>query len=261
MNEVPLLHAATGAGTADGRGAAEVLAAALGTPVRPRPFAPGEREAARGAGVPGAWALLGGEDLLAAAPCPEARTVVLPRRDPRWSLEDPLHRGIEHLPPGARVVAGSPLGAALLRRCRADLVPVPAGAFPVAEETPVLVGVPLEGSAATPLDPAAFVPAPGTGLLGFAAPAGEEIPPAVRALADEGAAVALRIERAFLAGLGPLPAGASVGALARRKVSVMFSLRAVLFLPGEAPRDLHADIPLANASQFARSLGRHLARA
>ena len=257
---IPLLHPGTRAGAGEARRRAGPLGAALGVPVRPRPFGPGEREAARAGGVPGAWALLDGADLLAGAPSPAGRAVLLPRRDPRWSLEDLLHRPPDRLPPRTRVVAGSALGAALLRRVRPDLVAVAAGAFPLPEETPVLAEGPFEDlPAGIPLDPSVFVPAPGTGLGALAAPEGVDVPPAVRALEDPESATALLIERAFVEGLGLLPPGTTVGALARRKVSVLFSLRAVLFLPGGEPRDLLAEIPLADARQFARGFGRHLA--
>jgi len=185
--------------------------------------------------------------------------VVLPRRDPRWSLEDLAKRPLERLPAGARVVVPSPLGEALLLRARPDLVPVRAGTIPVPEETPVLAEGPWDGRpTGDPLDAALFVPAPGTGLALLLGPPGDGVPAAVRALEDEEARVCLDIERAFLAGAGEPAGRAALGALARRKVSVLFSLRAVLFLPGAPPRELLADIPLADARAFARGFGRHL---
>ena len=78
------------------------------------------------------------------------------------------------------------------------------------------------------------------------------------ALEDPDARTCLRIERAFLEGVGDPGEGASLGVLARKKVSVLFGVRAVLFRPGSPPRDLAADIPLENAGQFARGFGRHL---
>jgi len=137
--------------------------------------------------------------------------------------------------------------------------PVRAGAFPAPEETPVLAEGPWDGRpAGDPLDPAVFVPAPGTGISGLLAPVGADAPAAVRAMEDGEARTALDIERAFAATVGELPPGAALGVLARRKASVLHALRAVLFLPGEAPRDLGAEIPLADARAFARGFGRHL---
>jgi hypothetical protein len=169
-------------------------------------------------------------------------------------------RPLARLPAGAQVVVPSDLGAALLGRARPDLVALRAGAFPAPEETPVLAEGPWDGlPAGDPLDAALYVPAPGTGLAALFPPEGREVPAAVRALEDETARVALDVERAFVEGAGELPAGAALGALAVRRISVLFTLRAVLFLPGAPPRDLRADIPLADARAFARGFGRHVA--
>ncbi len=240
-----LLHRAGRRNALLAREAARALGAALGEVVE-----------ARTAGE-GGWTLLAGEDLVRGAPTPAERLVVLGRRDPRWSLEDLAKRPLAGLPPGTRVVVGSDLGAALLLRARPDLEPVRAGAFPVPEETPVLAEGPFDGRpAGDPLDPAAFVPAPGTGLLALLAPG--PVPERVRVLEDGEARTCLRIERAFLEGAGEPGEGASLGVLARKKVSILFGVRAVLFRPGAPPRDLAADIPLENAAAFARGFGRHL---
>lgn len=255
-----LLHRPGRRGAAEGEGAAALLARALGDAVAARAAAGGLAAAlGAGEGAEGAWALAAGGDLLALPAAALARAVVLPRLDPRWSLEDPTLRPLESLPAGTAVVAGSDLGVALLLRARPDLRPVRAGAFPLPEETPVLAEGPFEGSPTTrPLDPAAFLPAPGTGLAALLPPRGEDPPAAARALEDGEARTALVIERALAEGAGPLPPGAALGAMARRKVSVLFGLRAVLFVPGRAPRELKADIPLADARQFARSFGKSI---
>ena len=248
-------------GAAGGGGAAGLLAAALGEEVVPVVAGAGERGALlSGAGVPGAWGLLLGEALLGLPAEALPRCVVLPRLDPRWSFEDLVHRPLAALPAGALVVVGSPLGAALLRRARPDLRPVAAGTLPVPEETPVLAEGPYDGGpGGHPLDIGRFLPSPGTGLAVLLPPAGEEAPGAVRGIEDGEAATALRIERAFLRGVGELPPGASLAAFARRKVSVLFGLRAVLFPAEGEPRVLEVDIPIENASRFARSFGEHLA--
>ena len=219
--------------------AARALGSALGEPVEIR---------TEGAGP---WTYVTGREILAV---PAARLVVLPRRDPRWSLEDLPKRPLGALPPGTRVVVPSDLGVALLLRARPDLHPGRAGAFPLPEETPVLAEGPFDGRpAGDPLDPGAFLPAPGTGLCGLLA--GERVPDPVRALEDRDARTCLAIERGVVEGVG----GEGVlGALAAKRVSVLFSLRAVLFRPGAAPREVAADIPLEDAGAFARGFGRHL---
>jgi hypothetical protein len=202
----------------------------------------------------GEWTLLDGADLLAGPPLTTPGLVLLPRRDPRWSLEDMAHRPLDRLPAGTRVVVPSDLGAALLARARPDLVAVRAGSFPVPEETPVLAEGPFDGNpAGEPLDPRAFLPAPGTGLWALLGPE------SARALADGDARIAVAIERGLVAGAGTLPPGASLGAHARRKASILWHLRAALFRPGEAPREVSVDIPLEGAGTFARGFGRHLA--
>jgi hypothetical protein len=258
---IVLLHPAGRRAAVEARAAAGLLAGALGGEAETRPFAAGEREALlRGDGPAGAWGLLPGRDLVA-APAPRAgRLVVLRRRDPRWSLEDLAKRPLARLPAGARVVVPSALGEALLSRARPDLAALRAGAFPAPEETPVLAEGPFDGRpAGDPLDPALFVPAPGTGLEALVAPGDGDAPGPVRGLEDPAARVALDIERAFVAGAGDLPPGASLGALATRTLPILHSLRAVLFRPGAAPRVLRADIPEADARAFARRFGSHLA--
>jgi hypothetical protein len=185
--------------------------------------------------------------------------VVLPRRDARWSLEDMVKRPLDRLPPGCRVTVPPGLGEALLLRARPDLVAVKAGGFPAPEETPVLAEGPYDGRpAGDPLDAAAFVPAPGAGHAVLAPPRDGETPGEVRTLEDAASRVALEIEAAFLEGVGALPGGACLGVHARRKLDALYGLRAVLFRPGEAPRDLSAEVPLADRLQFARAFGRHL---
>ena len=257
---IRILHRTGRRGADEGAGAAALLARVLGVETVPAAAGGAEREALRaGAGVTEAWGLLLGGDLLALPAEALRRGVALPRLDPRWSLEDLVHRPLEALPAGTVVVTGSDLGAALLRRARPDLRPVRAGTLPVPEETPVLAEGPYDGGpGGRPLDLAAFLPAPATGLALLLPPAGEEAPEPVRALKDDGAATALRIERAFLEGVGDLPPGAALGLLSRRKVSVLFGLRAVLLPPEGEPRTLEADIPLADAARFARAFGRHL---
>lgn len=247
---VRLLHRRGRVGTAEGRLWAERLAGALGVPVEPRAAEPGES---------GEWRLLSGAGALAAILGSREQAVVLPRRDPRWSLEDMVKRPLDGLPPGCRIVAPPGLGEALLLRARPDVIPLKAGGFPAPEETPVLAEGPYDGRpAGDPLDAAAFLPAPGTGQALLLPPAGVEAPAAVRALEDAAARACLEIEAAFADGVGDLPAGAALGTLARKKVEVLYGVRAVLFTPGRPPRDFAAEVPLADRLQFARAFGRHL---
>jgi hypothetical protein len=240
-----LLHRAGRRNLLLAREAARLLAGALGG------------EVGLATGGAGEWTLLGGGELVEGPRRPPERLVVLPRRDPRWSLEDLPKRPLVALPPGTRVVVPSDLGAFLLLRARPDLVPVRAGTFPFPEETPVLAEGPVDGRpGGDPLDPAGFLPAPGTGLAALLAEGA--VPPAVRALEDGEARTLLTIERGLVEGVGDLPEGAALGVLARRKVSVLFGLRAVLFRPGQPPREVAADIPLENAGVFARGFGQHL---
>jgi hypothetical protein len=175
-------------------------------------------------------------------------------------VEDLARRPLDRIPPGTGVVVASDLGEALLRRARPDLLPLRAGRFPAPEETPVLAAGPREGvPGGEPLDAKAFVPEPWTGLRLLLSPRGEAVPEEARVLEDGAARSAMEIEEAFRRGVGDLPPGAALGALASRKVSVLFGLRAVLFVPGEAPRDLDAEVPLRDARQFARAFGAHLA--
>jgi hypothetical protein len=253
---IPLLHARGRAGIEEARRWAARLAEALGVEVAPRAVDP----AARGESTePGAWRLLAGAEAVAAASAHRARVVVLPRRDPRWSLEDLVKRPIDRLPPGCRVVTPPGLGEALLQRERPDLVPVRAGGFPTPEETPVLAEGPYDGRpAGDPLEPSRFVPAVGTGHA-VLVPPGEEAPPeGVRSLEDRVSRHALEIEAAFCAGVGELPAGASLGVLARRKLEGLYSLRYVRFAPGGAPLEATFEVPQADRVQFARAFGRHL---
>jgi hypothetical protein len=243
-----LLHRPGRASALHAREAARLLGGALGEEVHSRVGAPGDGTT---------WTLLPGSDLVRGPAPPRDRLVVFPRLDPRWSLEDLSKRPLPRIPAGASVVVPPGLGEALLGRARPDLLPLRAGSFPAPEETPVLAEGPYDGRpAGDPLDPGAFLPAPGTGLLALLAPA--EVPPAVRALEDADARTALAIERAFVAGVGDLPEGGALGALSGKKVSVLFEVWATLFLPGAPPRDLKADIPLADAPAFAIRFGRHL---
>jgi hydroxymethylbilane synthase len=164
---------------------------------------------------------------LPAAQVPGLVLAAVPERgDPRDMLlaRQPVG-GLDDLAPGARVGTGSPRRVALLKWLRPDLELMPirgnvdsrvrrvhAGEL----DAVVLAAAGLHrlglASAAAPLDPESFTPAPGQGTLAVEARADDtRVLGLLSALTDRPSRVALRAEWAFLQRLGgscTLPAGA-----------------------------------------------------
>lgn len=165
---------------------------------------------------------------LPAAQVPGLVLAAVPRRaDPRDVLVGRSRlTGLDDLGPGARVGTGSPRRVALLHWLRPDLELVPIRGNVDSRVRRVHGGeldavvlaaaglrrLGLAGEAAVPLDPEAFIPAPGQGTL--AVEAREDDTRALgllSALTHRPSRVALRAERSFLRRLGgscTLPAGA-----------------------------------------------------
>ena len=165
---------------------------------------------------------------LPAAQVPGLVLAAVPRRaDPRDVLVGRSRlTGLDDLGPGARVGTGSPRRVALLHWLRPDLELVPIRGNVDSRVRRVHAGeldavvlaaaglrrLGLAGEAAVPLDPEAFIPAPGQGTL--AVEAREDDTRALgllSALTHRPSRVALRAERSFLRRLGgscTLPAGA-----------------------------------------------------
>jgi hydroxymethylbilane synthase len=165
---------------------------------------------------------------LPAAQVPGLVLAAVPRRaDPRDVLVGRSRlTGLDDLGPGARVGTGSPRRVALLHWLRPDLELVPIRGNVDSRVRRVHGGeldavvlaaaglrrLGLAGEAAIPLDPEAFIPAPGQGTL--AVEAREDDTRALgllSALTHRPSRVALRAERSFLRRLGgscTLPAGA-----------------------------------------------------
>lgn len=165
---------------------------------------------------------------LPAAQVPGLVLAAVPRRaDPRDVLVGRSRlTGLDDLGPGARVGTGSPRRVALLHWLRPDLELVPIRGNVDSRFRRVHGGeldavvlaaaglrrLGLAGEAAVPLDPEAFIPAPGQGTL--AVEAREDDTRALgllSALTHRPSRVALRAERSFLRRLGgscTLPAGA-----------------------------------------------------
>lgn len=165
---------------------------------------------------------------LPAAQVPGLVLAAVPRRaDPRDVLVGRSRlTGLDDLGPGARVGTGSPRRIALLHWLRPDLELVPIRGNVDSRVRRVHGGeldavvlaaaglrrLGLAGEAAVPLDPEAFIPAPGQGTL--AVEAREDDTRALgllSALTHRPSRVALRAERSFLRRLGgscTLPAGA-----------------------------------------------------
>jgi hydroxymethylbilane synthase len=165
---------------------------------------------------------------LPAVQVPGLVLAAVPRRaDPRDVLVGRSRlTGLDDLGPGARVGTGSPRRVALLHWLRPDLELVPIRGNVDSRFRRVHGGeldavvlaaaglrrLGLAGEAAVPLDPEAFIPAPGQGTL--AVEAREDDTRALgllSALTHRPSRVALRAERSFLRRLGgscTLPAGA-----------------------------------------------------
>jgi hydroxymethylbilane synthase len=164
---------------------------------------------------------------LPAAQVPGLVLAAVPRRDdPRDVLVGRGRlTGLDDLAPGARVGTGSPRRVALLQWLRPDLELVPirgnvdsrVGRVHAGElEAVVLAAAGLRrlglATAAVPLDPESFTPAPGQGTLAVEARVDDtRALGLLSALTDRPSRVALRAERSFLQRLGgscTLPAGA-----------------------------------------------------
>jgi hydroxymethylbilane synthase len=160
------------------------------------------------------------------------------------ALDEPRPLGLRV---GARVGAGSARRASQLRAARPDVEAVPVaggldarldllrrgalGSVAVAaavfeRHAPAL---PAEARARR-LDPVAFPPAPGQGVLAVEAPGGSPVADALRALDHAPTRAAAEAERAVLAGLGG-GCGLPLGAYARR-AGDRWRLDATLGLPG-----------------------------
>ncbi len=169
------------------------------------------------------------KDVPTALPEGLALCAILERADPRDGLLSNGRR-LSELPAGARVGTTSLRRQALLRALRPDLVledlrgnvdtrirRLREGRFDAI--LLAMAGLTRLGRAAEvsePLDPRAFVPAPGQGAIALECrDSDEKVRAAVAPLADEATARAVTAERAFLAALGggcnvPLGAHASV---------------------------------------------------
>ena len=168
---------------------------------------------------------------LPAAQVPGLVLAAVPRRDdPRDVLVGRSSvAGLDDLRPGARVGTGSPRRVALLRWLRPDLELVPLRGNVDSRVRRVHGGeldavvlaaaglrrLGLAGEAAVPLDPEAFIPAPGQGTLAVEAREDDtRTLGLLSALTHRPSRVALRAERSFLRRLGgscTLPAGALAG--------------------------------------------------
>ncbi|HYY77716.1 MAG TPA: hydroxymethylbilane synthase [Actinomycetes bacterium] len=169
------------------------------------------------------------KDLPATQAAGLALAAVPERADPRDVLvaREPV-AGLDDLPPGARIGTGSPRRVALLRWLRPDVEVVGVRgnvdtrvrrALDGELDAVVLAAAGLDrlglpGVRAAPLDPEAFVPAPGQGTLAVEARVDDTgTLGLLGALTHRPSRVALRGERAFLHQLGgscTLPAGALV---------------------------------------------------
>jgi hydroxymethylbilane synthase len=137
------------------------------------------------------------------------------RADPRDVLVAP--GGLEDLPPGSRIGTGSPRRREQLREVRPDLIAVDVRGNVDTRLAKLrrgevdglvlaaagLARLGIDAGPTEPLDPAAFVPAPGQGCLALEGCLGrDDLAEAAAAVDDPAAHAALRAERAFLAGLG-----------------------------------------------------------
>jgi hydroxymethylbilane synthase len=141
-----------------------------------------------------------------------AIAAVLPRADPRDALVSPRYGRLDHLPAGARVGTSSPRRNAQLKHLRPDLVVVPLRGNVDTRlarlEEGALDGIllacagldrlGLTARISEVLDPEAFIPAVGQGVIGVECAAGDSDSQAtVAALHDAPTAIRLAAERAF----------------------------------------------------------------